>query len=112
LTAQVNGTSVGSVPLNRKESQVGQVVFNIPAKLIQDYNDLTLVAQQSNTPPDAANLVMPPFGRRYCPIQITVWIPAPTIPLNFSRYPYPFFDDLSLDTNRIVYLLPKLMSLG
>ena len=108
LTVRVNGTSVGSVPLNRKESQVGQAIFTIPANLIQDYNDLTLVAQQNNDPkcsdPGDATLwteVLPDskliFGFQ----------PQP-IPLNFSRYPYPFFDDLALDTNRIAYLLPKL----
>jgi len=109
LTARVNGTTVGSVPLNRKESQVGQVVFSIPPKLIQDYNDITLVAQQQNTEKDCSD-----------PSDATLWTevlpdsklsfefqPQP-IPLSFSRYPYPFFDELSLDTNRIVYLLPKL----
>ncbi len=108
LTAQVNGTSVGSVPLNRKESQVGQVVFNIPGKLIQDYNDLTLVAQQNNDPkcsdPGDATLwteVLPDSKLMF------EYQPQP-IPLSFSGYPYPFFDELSLDTNRIVYLLPKL----
>ena len=108
LTVRVNGTSVGSVPLNRKESQVGQATFTIPANLIQDYNDLTVVAQQNNDPKCSD------------PSDVTLWTevlpdsklifgyqPQPT-PLNFSRYPYPFFDDLSLDTNRIVYLLPKL----
>lgn len=109
LTARVNGTSIGSVPLNRKESQVGQVVFSIPPKLIQDYNDITLVAQQQNTNDNCSD-----------PSDATLWTevlpdskllfefqPQP-IPLSFSRYPYPFFDELSLDTNRIVYLLPKL----
>jgi len=108
LTLRVNGTSIGSVPLNRKESQVGQAAFTIPANLIQDYNDLIVVAQQNNDPKCSD------------PSDVTLWTevlpdsklifgyqPQPT-PLNFSRYPYPFFDDLSLDTNRIVYLLPKL----
>ena len=27
--------------------------------------------------------------------------------LDFSRYPYPFFDELSLDPNQIAYLVPK-----
>ncbi len=108
LTVQVNGTSIGSVPLNRKESQVGQVLFRIPPNLIQDYNDLSLIAQQNNdikcsdpTDPTLWTEVLPDSKLLF------EYQPQP-IPLNLRRYPYPFFDDLSLDTNRIVYLLPKL----
>ncbi|HEY9653041.1 MAG TPA: cellulose biosynthesis cyclic di-GMP-binding regulatory protein BcsB, partial [Coleofasciculaceae cyanobacterium] len=107
LTLRVNDRSVGSVPLNRKESQVGQVVFNIPPNLIQDYNDLSIVAQQQNTPecsdPGDATLwteILPDS-------KLIFDFQGQPIPLNFSRYPYPFFDDLNIDTNRIVYLLPK-----
>ena len=46
LTVRVNGTSVGSVPLNRQSSKIGNVLFDIPPKLIQDYNQITFVAQQ------------------------------------------------------------------
>ncbi len=107
LTLRVNGTSIGSVPLNRKESQVGQASFTIPANLIKDYNDLILVAQQNNDPKCSD------------PSDITLWTEIlpdsklifgyqpQAMPLNLTRYPYPFFDDLSLDTNRIAYLLPK-----
>ncbi|NEO09374.1 cellulose biosynthesis cyclic di-GMP-binding regulatory protein BcsB, partial [Moorena sp. SIO3I8] len=49
LTLRINGTSVASVPLNRKQSQVANVMFAIPTTLIQDYNELSLVAQQHNT---------------------------------------------------------------
>jgi len=107
LTVRVNGTSIGSIPLNRKESQIGQTVFNIPSKLIQNYNDLTVVAQQNNDPkcsdPADATLWTEILSDSKL---IFTYQPQP-IPLNFSRYPYPFFDQLSLDTNRIVYLLPK-----
>jgi len=109
LTVRVNERAVGSVPLNRKDSQVGQALFTIPPNLIQDYNELSIVAQQSNNATGCSE-----------PGDATLWTevlpdskllfgfqPQP-IPLNFSRYPYPFFDDLSLDTNRIVYLLPKI----
>lgn len=107
LTVQVNNTSVGSIPLNRKESQVGQVLFDIPPNLIQDYNNLSVVAQQNNDPkcsdPTDSTLwteVLPDSKL------IFAYQPQP-IPLNFSRYPYPFFDDLSLEPNQIVYLLPN-----
>jgi cellulose synthase operon protein B len=107
LTVRVNGTSVGSVPLNRQQSEVGSVLFNVPSRLIQDYNELAIVARQSNDEecsdpgdPTLWTEVLPDSELQF------EYQPQP-IPLNFSRYPYPFFDDLSLDTNRIVYLLPK-----
>lgn len=107
LTVQVNGTSIGSIPLNRKQSQIGQALFSIPGRLIQDYNDVTIVVQQQNdekcSDPGDATLwteVLPDS-------ELQFEYQAQPIPLNFSRYPYPFFDQLSLDANKIVYLLPK-----
>ncbi|MGQ4647084.1 cellulose biosynthesis cyclic di-GMP-binding regulatory protein BcsB [Lyngbya aestuarii] len=108
LTVLVNGRSVGSVPLNRKNSEVGSVLFDIPKGLIQDYNDLSIVAQQNNDPkcsdPEDVTLwteILPDS-------QVVFSYALQPLPLNFSRYPYPFFDELSLDPNRIVYLLPRL----
>ncbi|MDF5734904.1 MULTISPECIES: cellulose biosynthesis cyclic di-GMP-binding regulatory protein BcsB [unclassified Nostoc] len=107
LTVLVNGTSVGSVPLNRKDSQVGQVLFNIPPKLVQDYNELVLVAQQNNTlecsdpsSPDLWTEILPDS-------KLILNYEQQSIPLNFSRYPYPFFDELGLETNQIAYLQPS-----
>lgn len=108
LTAQINGASVGSVPLNRKNSQVGQALFNIPPKLIQDYNQFSIIAQQNNDP-QCSDPSDPTLWTEVLPDSklLFEFQPEP-IPLNFTRYPYPFFDDLSLEANRIVYLLPKL----
>ncbi|MGB5961791.1 MAG: cellulose biosynthesis cyclic di-GMP-binding regulatory protein BcsB [Coleofasciculaceae cyanobacterium] len=107
LTLRVNGTSIGSVPLNRKASQVGQASFTIPANLIQDYNDLILVAQQNNDP-KCSNPSDTTLWTEILPDSKLIFgYQAQPIPLNLSRYPYPFFDDLSLDTNRLAYLLPK-----
>lgn len=110
LTVRVNGTSVGSVPLNRKQSQVGSALFNIRPNLIQDFNEVSMVAQQNNS-----NTCTDPSDQ-------TLWTeilpdsklifnfqPQP-VPLNFSRYPYPFFDDLALDSNHVAYLLPREIS--
>lgn len=106
LTVLVNDTAVGSIPLNRKQSQPGQLLVNIPPKLLQDYNELKIVAQQNNsdicTNPNDPNLwteILPDsklvfnFKRK----------PAPQ---NFSRYPYPIFDKLGLESNQINYLRP------
>lgn len=107
LTVLVNGTSVGSVPLNHKQSQVGQVLFNIPPKLLQDYNELILVAQQNNTlecsdpsSPDLWTEILPDS-------KLILNYEQQSIPLNFSRYPYPLFDELGLETNQIAYLQPS-----
>ncbi|WP_017652493.1 cellulose biosynthesis cyclic di-GMP-binding regulatory protein BcsB [Fortiea contorta] len=110
LTILVNGTSVGSVPLNRKQSQVGQVLFNIPPKLIQDYNELTIVAQQNNSL-ECSDSSSPDLWTEILPDSKLVFnYQQQPIPLNFSRYPYPFFDELGLDANQIVYLQPSQVS--
>ncbi|MEW5858440.1 MAG: cellulose biosynthesis cyclic di-GMP-binding regulatory protein BcsB [Cyanobacteriota bacterium] len=109
LTVRINGTSIGSVPLNRPQSQVGTVIFNIPPDRIGDYNDISIVAQQHNASdckdeePNDQTLwteVLPDSKL------IFNYKPQP-IALNFSRYPYPFFDDLSLEPNQIAYLQPR-----
>jgi cellulose synthase operon protein B len=107
LTVMVNGVSVGSTPLNRKQSQVGQLLVNIPPKILQDYNELTVVAQQNNSQectdpssPDLWTEVLPDS-------RITFKYQKQPLALNFSRYPYPVFDDLGLETSRIAYLQPS-----
>ncbi|MES1023797.1 cellulose biosynthesis cyclic di-GMP-binding regulatory protein BcsB [Gloeocapsa sp. BRSZ] len=110
LTLRVNGTSVGSVPLNRKQSQIGSVLFDIPPNLIQNFNELTMVAQQHNS----ATCSEPNDQTLWTEILpdsklIFNYTPQP-VPINLSRYPYPFFDELSLDSNQIAYLLPQQMS--
>ena len=107
LTVLINGTSIGSVPLNKKQSQVGQVLMNIPPKLLQDYNELTVAAQQNNTDgcSDPSN---PDLWTEILPDSKLVFnYQKQPIPLNFSRYPYPLFDSLGLETNQIVYLQPS-----
>lgn len=110
LTILVNGTSVGSVPLNRKQSQVGQVAFNIPPKLLQDYNELTIVAQQNDSL-ECSDPSSPDLWTEILPDSKLVFnYQQQPISLNFSRYPYPFFDELGLDPNQIVYLQPNQVS--
>jgi cellulose synthase operon protein B len=110
LTVMVNGTSIGSFPLNRKQSRVGQVLMNIPTKLLQDYNELTVVGQQNNTDgctdpssPDLWTEILPDSKL------IFNYERQPTA-LNFSRYPYPLFDELGLEPNQVVYLQPSQVS--
>ncbi|MBD1825473.1 cellulose biosynthesis cyclic di-GMP-binding regulatory protein BcsB [Cyanobacteria bacterium FACHB-DQ100] len=106
LIVRVNDTSIGSVPMNLKNTQIGEAIINIPTNLVQDYNEITLVAQQTNSatcanPDDKAlwSEVLPDSK------VILDYQPQP-LALDFSRYPFPFFDNLGLDTPRLNYLLP------
>jgi hypothetical protein len=110
LTVLVNDTAVGSIPLNRKKSQVGRVLLNIPPKLLQEYNELKIVAQQNNTS-GCSDPGDPTLWTEILPDSKLIFNYArKPIPLNFSNYPYPFFDNLNLETNRIVYLKPQTTS--
>ncbi len=107
LTVLINNTSIGSIPLNRRESKVGQVLLNIPSKMLQDYNELRIVAQQNNSE-QCSDPGSPELWTEILPDSklIFQFQPQP-IALNFSQYPYPFIDKLSLEPNRIVYLQPN-----
>ncbi|MCU0551218.1 MAG: cellulose biosynthesis cyclic di-GMP-binding regulatory protein BcsB [Leptolyngbya sp. Prado105] len=110
LVVRVNDTSVGSVPLNLKNSQVGTAEFNIPLNLLQDENQISIVAQQLNSPtcsnPDDKTLWSEVLSDSEIAFDYTV----KPIDLDFSRYPFPFFDQYGLDSNRVSYLLPAQMS--
>jgi hypothetical protein len=110
LTVRVNGTSVGSTPLNRKQSQIGELMVTIPPHLIQNYNDIAVVAQQNNsaTCSDPAD---PTLWTEVLPDSKILFNYQPkAIPLDFSRYPYPFFDELNLEPNQVAYLVPNQVS--
>ncbi len=111
LTVLLNGTSIGSVPLNRKDAEVGQALFNVPPKLIGDYNEVTIVARQLNSQNSCTDPNDPTLWTQVLPDSKILFDYQPqSIPLNFSNYPYPFFDRLSLNPNRINYLLPSEIS--
>jgi cellulose synthase operon protein B len=110
LMVRINDTSIGSVPLDRQKSEVGQVLFNIPANLIQDYNNISLLAEQQ-TSDTCTNPADPTLWSEILPdSKVMINFQPQPIALDFSRYPYPFFDDLSLDPNQISYLRPKTYS--
>ncbi|MEM7578731.1 MAG: cellulose biosynthesis cyclic di-GMP-binding regulatory protein BcsB [Cyanobacteria bacterium P01_A01_bin.80] len=107
LTVLVNDTAVGSIPLNRKQSQVGQVLLNIPPKLLQDYNELKIVAQQNNVE-GCTNPSDPNLWTEILPDSKLVFnFQRQSAPLNFSTYPYPIFDKLGLENSQLAYLKPN-----
>lgn len=108
LTVLINQVSVGTVPLNRKRNEIGSEVFNIPLSAIQNYNELTVGALQNNSPTCTQDPYDPSLWTEVLPDSKIVLSYAPrTIPLDFNRFPYPIFDELSLEPNRVAYLLPK-----
>ena len=107
LTVIVNGTNVGSVPLNYKKGELASSVYPIPARVLQDYNEVVIAALQNNSPTCTQDPFDPSLWTEVLPDSKLVldFQPQP-IALDFSRYPYPLFDTLSLEPNRIAYLLP------
>ncbi|MEO1589871.1 MAG: cellulose biosynthesis cyclic di-GMP-binding regulatory protein BcsB [Cyanobacteria bacterium J06632_22] len=106
LTVRVNDTSVGSVPLDAVDSKIVEAAFTIPAELIQDFNDLTLLAEQQ-TSDTCTNPADPTLWTEVMPDSKLVidYVPQPAV-LDFSQYPYPFIDTLRLEPNRLAYLKP------
>lgn len=107
LTVRVNDTSVGSVALDRPNSQIGQAVFNIPVNLIQDSNEISMLAEQQ-TSETCTNSADPMLWTEILPDSKLVFQFEPQpVTLNFSRYPYPFLDEFGLEPSQLGYLRPK-----
>lgn len=108
LTVLLNGTSVGSIPLNRKQGELGNAVFDVPTRLIQDYNEIVVAALQNNSPTCTQDPFDPSLWTEILPDSKVVFNFQPQpIALNFSRYPYPIYDNLSLEPNLIAYVPPE-----
>jgi len=100
LTVLINGVSVGSVPLNKKEGEIGTAVYNVPTQLLRDYNEVVVAALQNNSPTCTQDPFDPSLWTEILPDSKLVFDFAPQpIRLDFSRYPYPVFDELSLNPN-------------
>jgi cellulose synthase operon protein B len=108
LTVLLNGTSLGSVPLNKKQGEIGTAIFDISPKLIQDYNEIVVAALQNNSPTCTQDPFDPSLWTEILPDSKLVFDFQPKpIALDFTRYPYPIFDNLSLEPNQLAYLLPN-----
>lgn len=108
LTVLINGASIGSIPLNRKEGEIGNAVFDVPLAQLQNYNQVTVAALQNNSPTCTQDPYDPSLWTEILPdSKITFDFEPQPVSLDFKRYPYPIFDELSLDPNQVAYLLPK-----
>lgn len=108
LTVLLNGASIGSIPLNRKQGEVGSAIFDIPLSALQNYNEVTIGALQNNSPTCTQDPYDPSLWTEVMPDSKIVfnYNPQP-VTLDFKNFPYPIFDELSLEPNRLVYLLPN-----
>ncbi|MGF1535966.1 MAG: cellulose biosynthesis cyclic di-GMP-binding regulatory protein BcsB [Elainellaceae cyanobacterium] len=107
LNVLVNGTSVGSIPLNLPQGEIGDTVFEVPVDLLQNYNEVVIAALQNNSPTCTQDALDPSLWTEILPDSKLVFDFQPQpITLNFAQYPYPLFDDLSLTPNQIAYLQP------
>ncbi|MGB3492624.1 MAG: cellulose biosynthesis cyclic di-GMP-binding regulatory protein BcsB [Elainellaceae cyanobacterium] len=110
LTLRVNDTNVGSVPLNRPESRIGEAIYEIPLNLVQDYNELSFTVAQY-TAEDCTNPADPRLWTEVLPDSRLVFSYRPKpISLTLDRYPYPFIDALSFDPSSIAYAQPEAYS--
>ena len=108
LTVLINGASVGTIPLNLQKGEIGSQVFDVPVSQIQNYNQITIAALQNNSPTCTQDPYDPSLWTEILPdSKVTIDYEPQPIALNFKSYPYPIFDELSLDPNQIVYLLPE-----
>lgn len=107
LTVLVNGASVGSVPLNKPQGEIGTAIYDVPTHLLQDYNEVVIAALQNNSPTCTQDPYDPSLWTEILPDSKVVFDLTPKpVPLDFSRYPFPLFDELSLSPNELAYLLP------
>jgi hypothetical protein len=108
LTVLINGVSVGSIPLNRKRGEIGSDVFDVPLSALQNYNEITIGALQNNSPTCTQDPYDPSLWTEVLPDSKIIFDYKPQpLTLDFKSFPYPVFDELSLEPNRLVYLLPN-----
>lgn len=107
LTVLLNGTSIGSVPLNQPQGEIGDAVFQVPTDLLEDYNELLIAALQNNSPTCTQDPYDPSLWTEVLPDSKLVFnfTPQPVSP-DFGQFPYPLLDTLSLQSNRVAYLPP------
>jgi cellulose synthase operon protein B len=107
LTIRLNNAHLGSIPLNRQADEIGNVLFDVPANLIQDQNTLIIRAQQ-HTSEKCTDPTDPTLWTEILPdSQMVMTYQPQDIALDFANFPYPFLDNLGLEADRLTYLRPQ-----
>lgn len=110
LTVRLNNQHLGSVPLNRSADEIGNVLFNVPPDLLQDYNAIVMQVQQ-HTSADCTDPTDPTLWTEILPdSQVLINYRPQPIALDLANYPFPFLDKLGLDADQLTYLRPKTAS--
>lgn len=107
LTVRLNNIHLGSVPLNRSADEIGNVLFEVPAGTIQDYNAVVMEVQQ-HTSSDCTDPTDPALWTEILPdSRVIINYRPQAIALDLANYPYPFLNELGLDTDQLAYLQPE-----
>jgi hypothetical protein len=107
LTVRFNNTHLGSVPLNRTGDEIGNVLFDIPSNLLQDYNTIVMQVQQ-HTSAECTDPTDPALWTEILPdSRVIINYRPQAIALDLANYPYPFLDDLGLDADQLTFLRPE-----
>lgn len=107
LTIRLNNRHLGSVPLNREDSEIGNVLFDVPTDLIEDFNTLIMVVQQ-HTSDACTDPTDPTLWTEILPdSQVVISYRPQPMTLDLASYPSPFLDPLGLEADRLTYLRPK-----
>ena len=101
LTVRLNNSHLGSVPLDRPADDIGNLLFDVPANLIQDFNTLIIEVQQ-HTSADCTDPTDPTLWTEILPdSQVLLNYRPQAIALDLTNYPYPFLDRLGLEADRL-----------
>ncbi|NJL87593.1 MAG: cellulose biosynthesis cyclic di-GMP-binding regulatory protein BcsB [Leptolyngbyaceae cyanobacterium SM1_1_3] len=107
LTVRLNNIHLGSVPLNRAADEIGNILFDVPVNVIQDYNTIVMQVQQ-HTSADCTDSTDPTLWTEILPdSQVIINYRPQAIALDLANYPYPFLDQLGLDADQLAYLQPE-----
>ncbi|TVQ06851.1 MAG: cellulose biosynthesis cyclic di-GMP-binding regulatory protein BcsB [Leptolyngbya sp. DLM2.Bin27] len=107
LTVRLNNRHLGSVPLNKTADEIGNVLFDVPANLIEDFNTVIMEVQQ-HTSADCTDPTDPTLWTEILPdSQVVLNYRPQAIALDLTNYPYPFLDRLGLEADQLTYLRPQ-----
>ncbi len=107
LTVRVNDTSLGSFPLNLRDTNIGEARVPVPAGVLQDANEIAIIAQHKNATQNCTSADDLTLWTEVLPdSQLVFQYEAQPLALDFGRYPRPFFDPLNLGTSHLSYRVP------
>lgn len=112
LVVQINGETYATANLTKENAGGGELRFTVPVDRLFDYNTLRLIVNQ-RMDTECEDPYDPALWTQISPdSQITFEFaddPKPT-PLDFGRFPLPFFDELDVSPTELAYVRPATFS--